>query len=66
MDTRELHPDKEKSDRQPYRVRMPGFIREEVGLGEAIKRVTHAVGIKHCGACERRAGALNRWIVLTR
>jgi hypothetical protein len=36
---------------------------EDIGLGEAIKRATSAVGIRPCGGCERRAAALNRWLV---
>jgi hypothetical protein len=46
----------------PHRVRLPGFlIDQEIGLGDAIKRATYAMGIKPCGGCERRAAALNRW-----
>jgi hypothetical protein len=56
----------EKGERQPYRVRLPGFItEEEVGLGDVIKRATSSVGIKPCGGCERRAAALNRWLVVS-
>jgi hypothetical protein len=52
---------------EPYRVRLPGFIRvEEIGLGDVVKRVTYAAGIKPCGGCGRRAAALNRWMVFTR
>ena len=52
---------------KPHRVRLPGFItEEEIGLGDAIKRVTYAVGIKPCGGCEKRAAALNRWMVFSR
>ena len=52
---------------EPYRVRLPGFISDEqVGLGDAVKRATYAVGIKPCGGCARRAAALNRWMVFTR
>lgn len=55
------------SERQPHRVRLPGFlIEEEVGLGDAFKRVTYAMGIKPCGGCEKRAAALNRWMHFTR
>src|SRR5687768_14966700 len=44
-----------------YRVRLPGFITDgDVGLGDVIKRVTYAVGLKLCGGCERRAAALNQ------
>lgn len=56
----------EKSERQPYRVRLPGFITDEdLGLGDAIKRITYAVGITPCGGCERRAAALNRRLAFT-
>jgi hypothetical protein len=56
-----------KAGHQPLRVRLPGFlIEEEVGLGEAIKRVTYAMGIKPCAGCEKRAAALNRWMHFTR
>jgi hypothetical protein len=55
-----------KDKDQPYRVRLPGFISdEEVGLGNAIKRATSAVGIRPCGGCGRRATALNRWMVFS-
>jgi hypothetical protein len=51
----------------PYRVRLPGFISDdEIGLGDAINRVTYVAGIKPCGGCGRRAAALNRWVVFTR
>ena len=56
----------ERRDRQPYRVRLPGFISEQdLGLGDVIKRATSAAGIKPCGGCRRRAAALNRWVVFT-
>jgi hypothetical protein len=52
----------------PRRVRLPGFIKEdgEVGLGDAIKRVTYVFGLKPCGGCEQRAVALNRSLVFSR
>lgn len=51
----------------PYRVRLPGFLVEkEVGLGDAIKHVTYGMGARACGGCEKRAAALNSWIVFTR
>jgi hypothetical protein len=56
-----------ESEREPHRVRLPGFIVEdEIGLGDAIKRATYAMGIKPCGGCEKRAAALNRWTVFSR
>lgn len=46
-----------------FRVRLPGFlVRQEVGLGDAIKKVTGTFGIKPCGGCQRRAATLNRWM----
>jgi hypothetical protein len=56
----------EKRASQPYRLRLPGFITdEEIGLGDVVKRVTSAVGIKPCGGCARRAAALNLWMVFS-
>ena len=58
--------EKTTSETQPYRVRLPGFVSDEdIGLGDAIKQVTYAFGIRPCGGCERRAAALNRWFVFT-
>ena len=50
-----------------HRVRLPGFlVEEEIGLGDVIKKTTYALGIKPCGGCEKRAAALNRWMVFSR
>lgn len=50
-----------------HRVRLPGFILDnEIGLGDAIKRATYALGIKPCGGCEKRAAALNQWMHFSR
>jgi hypothetical protein len=58
-------PGKERLD--PYRVRLPGFVTgDEVGLGDAVKKVTYALGVRSCGGCERRAATLNQWLVFTR
>ena len=52
---------------EPFRIRLPGFVRdEEIGLGDVVKRVAYAAGIRPCGGCGRRAAALNRRIVFTR
>lgn len=59
--------DARERERGPHRLRLPGFILdEEVGLGDVMKRVTYAMGIKPCGGCEKRAAALNRWMVFSR
>jgi hypothetical protein len=57
----------EEPKREPHRVRLPGFlIEEERGLGDVVKHVTYRMGIEACGGCERRAAALNRWMVFSR
>lgn len=68
MNEKERAPDHDKSpQRQPHRVRLPGFlVEEEIGLGDAIKRATYAIGFKPCGGCEQRAAALNRWMHFSR
>ena len=54
------------AERQPRRVRLPGFVPEEdIGLGDVVKRATSTVGIKPCGGCARRAEALNRWFAFS-
>ena len=58
---------KDEAQPKPYRVRLPGFVADEaVGLGDVVRRMTYAMGIKSCGGCEKRAAALNRWMVFTR
>jgi hypothetical protein len=42
-----------------------GIYAGDVGLGDALKHVTSAVGLKPCDGCERRAAALNRWVVFS-
>ncbi|MGW2306144.1 hypothetical protein [Streptomyces sp. NPDC001809] len=51
--------------RTPVRVRLPGFVDDEVGLGDLVKRVTHVAISRPCHGCERRAATLNRWLILT-
>ena len=51
---------------QTFRVRLPGFLTEQdVGLGDVIKHVTSAVGVRPCGDCARRAAALNRRVAFS-
>lgn len=59
-------PGGQRPQRPPHRVRLPGFIEEEIGLGDIIKKTTYAIGIKPCGGCERRAAVLNRWVHFSR
>jgi hypothetical protein len=56
----------DQDEHVPHRVRLPGFITDdEVGLGDVMKRATSYFGIQPCGGCQRRAAALNRWVVFT-
>jgi hypothetical protein len=67
MNPKDQTSDHPQQQREPYRVRLPGFIGErDIGLGDAIKRATYSVGVRPCARCERRAAALNRWLVFTR
>ena len=55
--------EKKRRETVAPRVRLPGFlVDQETGLGDALKRITYAIGIKPCGGCEERAAALNRWL----
>ena len=50
-------------DRPAHEVRLPRFVtHEQIGLGDAIGRLTSYIGLRPCGCCKRRAAALNRWI----
>jgi len=56
-----------ESVRTAHRVRLPGFVlEEEIGVGDVVKRAAYALGIKPCGGCDKRAAALNRWMVFSR
>ena len=58
---------REVPEHEPHRVRLPGFlIEDDIGLGDVVKRVTYAMGIKPCSGCEKRAAALNRWMQFSR
>jgi hypothetical protein len=46
-------------------INLPVLIRKEIGLGDAVKKVTAAVGIKPCASCARRAEKLNSAIRFT-
>ena len=59
--------DSKHSEQNPRarEIRLPGFVNEEVGLGDVIKRATSTVGIKPCGPCAQPAAQLNRRIVFS-
>jgi hypothetical protein len=67
MDKEDRRKNQGERPRKPYHIRLPGFlIEDETGLGDVVKRVTYAMGIKPCGGCEKRAAALNRWMRFSR
>ena len=43
-------------------LRIPAPVKKAVGLGDAVKNLTRAVGISPCQGCRRRAATLNRLI----
>ncbi len=50
---------------EPWRLNLPGFIDEEIGLGSVIQSLTRSIGIRSCAGCRRRADSLNRRMVLS-
>lgn len=58
--------DGDPAEARSPRVRLPGFVNDDdIGLGDAMKRVFRIIGIRPCRGCEQRAAALNRWLVLS-
>jgi hypothetical protein len=65
--TKRVRSSDEENRGPTHLVRLPGFlIEEDVGLGDIVKRLSYAVGIKPCSGCENRAQVLNRWLNFTR
>ncbi len=46
-----------------HRCNFPGVHNQEIGLGDVIKNLTNKIGFSPCGGCQKRAEALNRWLV---
>lgn len=67
MNDEDMNDDRSKQeDVTPHRIRIPGFIGEqEIGLGDAIKRATSAIGVRPCKPCANRAARLNGWVTFT-
>ena len=66
-ETTERVPSRDERRPPTHHVRLPGFlVEEETGLGDVIKRVTYAMGIRPCPGCEKRASALNHWMTFSR
>ena len=58
--------DNRRGEGPAHRAQLPGFVTDEdIGLGDVVKRMTYAIGIRPCGGCERRAAALNRWFTFS-
>ncbi len=64
MTTKEVNG--QDSERPAHHVSLPGFITDkDIGLGDVVKRMTNAVGVRPCGGCEQRAAMLNNWFVFS-
>ena len=47
-------------------IRLPGFVvHRDIGLGDAVRRVTSFVGARPCAPCEKRAAILNSWATIS-
>jgi len=52
--------------RAKFSMQLPRFVADEpVGLGQVVKRVTSSLGVRPCGACERRAARLDQLLRFT-
>jgi hypothetical protein len=50
-----------------HQIRLPGWlVKEEVGLGDFVTRLTYRAGIQPCAGCQKRAAGLNRWVSFSR
>jgi hypothetical protein len=47
------------------RVRLPGFVDDEIGLGDMAKLATRTLGITPCRGCEDRARRMNQWMTFS-
>jgi peroxiredoxin len=53
----------EAASTHEMRIPIPGIPQDGIGVGDLVKRVTDAFGIKACRGCERRRLLLNRWVI---
>ena len=51
------------ADVRAIRVPIKGLSPQGIGLGDAMKRLTNAVGLKTCPTCDQRRQRLNRWVI---
>jgi len=47
---------------RPVLIHVPVDLDRDVGLGDAVKRVTTGLGFRPCAACRQRAEAMNRFV----
>lgn len=47
---------------RPRQIQLPFAIDGNIGLGDVLKQMTSAIGIKPCGGCQKRAEWLNQQI----
>ena len=49
----------EEGVRQPFSIPLP-FLRQSIGSGDMVKRMTDTLHIRQCGGCEQRQQNMNR------
>jgi hypothetical protein len=54
-----------KQSRGTLRIHLPIALDEDIGLGDALKKVTSALGLRPCCRCEQRAATLDRHVVFS-
>jgi len=54
-----------KQTKTPVTIPVPFEMTSDVGLGDAIKRITKKMGFSPCAPCEARAATLNRRVAFT-
>ena len=53
----------EQEASRAVRVPIRGIPQDGIGVGDLVKKMTDAMGIKACRGCERRRQVLNRWVI---
>ncbi len=59
----EVQPDQAHERRRELRLPFRLVPAEGIGVGDVIKRMTDAIGIKACRGCEERRQSWNRWVL---
>jgi len=52
----------DEPEKAPPKVVVPFPLEGTVGAGDVVRRVTSALGVSTCSACEQRRRRMNRWV----